>query len=243
MTDWIATDLDSTLFNRTWSAEDAVPATWNVTEDGSRTASSWMKAGTHRLLAVLGGSFAIVPVTARDMDSFSRVEIESLNLRGPAVVANGAFILGWDGAPDPQWQEKIVTLLTPWQRILDGFCTWLVEKSAGHARPRLIPGPADLPAYLVAKAAPGWWQSPAGQAILMNMDWLGCRVEILGLELQVLPPGIGKCEATLELQHRYFAGQAPLLCLGDMPLDLEFMRLGDFLATPMGSTLEQAWLT
>lgn len=243
MTDWIATDLDSTLFNRAWAAEDAIPATWNLELDSSRTASSWMKSGTHRLLEVLGKSFALVPVTARDLDSFSRVEIRDLNLRGPAIIANGAFILGWDGEPDPIWQKSMISLLTPWRGILDDFCAWLIKKSAGNARPRLIPGPGGLPAYLVAKAGPGWWNSPDGQAILAEMDWLSCRVEILGLELQVLPPGIGKRDATLELQRRYFADRPPLLCLGDMPLDLEFMRLGDFLATPMGSTLEQAWLS
>ncbi|MES2922742.1 MAG: hypothetical protein V4819_14405 [Verrucomicrobiota bacterium] len=242
MIDWIATDLDSTLFNRAWAADDAIAATWNHEEDSSRTASSWMKSGTHRLLEVLGRSFALVPVTARDLDSFSRVEIRDLNLRGPAIIANGAFILGWDGEPDPVWQETMIALLTPWQSILDDFCAWLIEKSAGNARPRLIPGPGGLTAYLVAKAGPGWWNSPDGQAILAAMDWLGCRVEILGLELQVLPPGIGKRDATLELQRRWFDGRPPLLCIGDMPLDLEFMRLGGFLATPMGSTLEQAWL-
>jgi hydroxymethylpyrimidine pyrophosphatase-like HAD family hydrolase len=241
MTDWIATDLDSTLFNRAWMAEDAVAATWNVEEDSSRTASSWMKSGTHRLLEVLGRSFALVPVTARDLDSFSRVEIRDLSLGGPAIVANGAFILGWDGLPDRIWQDEMISRLTPWKSILDDFCAWLIEKSAGNARPRLIAGPAGLPAYLVAKADPGWWHSSAGQAILAEMDWLGCRVEILGLELQVLPPGIGKRDATLELQRRWFADRPPLLCLGDMPMDLEFMRLGGLLATPMGSTLEQAW--
>lgn len=181
MTDWIATDLDSTLFNRAWAADDAIAATWNLEEDASRTASSWMKSGTHRLLEVLGRSFALVPVTARDLDSFSRVEIRELNLRGPAIIANGAVILGWDGQPDAVWQDHMVTLLTPWKRNLDDFCAWLIEKSAGNARPRLIPGPADLPAYLVAKAGPDWWKSPAGQAILAEMDWLGCRVEILGV--------------------------------------------------------------
>ena len=241
MNDWIATDLDSSLFARAWFADDAIAATWNVEADSSRTPSSWMRAGTHRLLEVLGRSFALVPVTARDLDSFSRVEIRDLNLRGPAIIANGAFILGWDGEPDPFWQDAMIARLSPWKSILGDFCDWLIEKSAGHARPRLIPGPGELPAYLVAKAGPGWWLSPDGQAILAEMDWLGCRVEILGLELQVLPPGMGKRDATLELQKRWFAGRPPLLCIGDMPLDLEFMRLGGLLATPVGSTLEQAW--
>jgi hypothetical protein len=243
MTDWIATDLDSTLFARAWLADDAVAATWNPAENSSRTPSSWMKAGTHRLLSSLGKSFALVPVTARDLDSFSRVEVKEVNLRGPAVVANGAVILGWDGLPDPTWEKHMVAKLAAWERTLDEFCVWLVGKSAGHARPRLIPGPGGLPAYLVAKAEPGWWHSPEGREILAGMDWQGCRVEVLGLELQVLPPGVGKRDATLEVQRRWFDGRPPLMCMGDMPLDLEFMRLGGLLATPMGSTLDQSWPT
>ena len=66
MTDWIATDLDSTLFNRAWAAEDAIPATWNLELDSSRTASSWMKSGTHRLLEVLpSAAIADVPKLAK----------------------------------------------------------------------------------------------------------------------------------------------------------------------------------
>jgi hypothetical protein len=66
-------------------------------------------------------------------------------------------------------------------------------------------------------------------------------VEVLGNELQVLPPGVGKREATIEVRDRWFSGGPPLMCIGDMPLDLEFMRLGGLLATPLGSTLERAW--
>ena len=73
------------------------------------------------------------------------------------------------------------------------------------------------------------------------MDHQDFRVEVLGLELQVLPPGMGKRHATLEVQARWFDGRPPLLCIGDMPLDLQFMRLGGLLATPLGSTLDQAW--
>ena len=57
----------------------------------------------------------------------------------------------------------------------------------------------------------------------------------------MLPPGVGKREASIEVRDRWFAGKPPLMCIGDMPLDLEFMRLGGLLATPLGSTLERAW--
>lgn len=241
MKDWIATDLDSTLFTRAWHADDAIAATWSAEEDGTRSPSSWMKADTHRLLTALATSFAVVPVTARDMNSFSRVDIPGLALRGPAVVANGAVILGWDGLPDLRWEEQMTAKLAPWERRLNDFHTWLTRKSGGLARPRLVPSPCGLPTYLVAKAAEGWWRTPAARDILAEIDWLGCRVEILGLELQVLPPGVSKREATLEVQRRWFADQPPLLCLGDMPLDLEFMRLSGLLTTPTGSTLDLAW--
>jgi hypothetical protein len=241
MNDWIATDLDSTLFARAWAAEDAVAATWSHPDGSPPTPSSWMKAGTHRLLEALNQSFALVPVTARDWDSFSRVTVAGLNLCGPAVIANGAVILGLDGEPDPQWEEIMMATLAPRESTLRDACAWLTAASAGNARPRLVTGPREMPAYLVAKAGPGWWQSPAGMAVFSQIDLPDFHVEILGLELQVLPPGVGKLPATVEVRDRWFGGRPPLLCLGDMPLDLQFMRLGGFLATPLGSTLDQAW--
>ena len=241
MNDWIATDLDSTLFHRSWAEKDAVAATWRFEGDQARKPSSWMRRETYCLLEVLGRSFTLVPVTARDQESFSRVEIRGINLRCPAVIANGAIILGWDGQPDPIWQDVILKVLSPWENKLEDYCNTLAERSIGFARPRLVTGPEGLPAYLVAKAEPGWWFTSPGQALISEINWLECRVEILGDELQILPPGISKLSATLEIQNRFFSGRSPLLCMGDMPLDLEFMRLGGLLATPKDSTLDQLW--
>jgi hydroxymethylpyrimidine pyrophosphatase-like HAD family hydrolase len=240
--DWIATDLDSTLFHRSWSGEESVAATWHpeVAGDG-RKPSSWMRQGTYRLLEALGRSFTLVPVTARDVDSFSRVDIAGLHLQGAAVVANGAVIIGHDGTPDAMWEIRMTDVLTPWQGKLNAMCEWLIGISAEKARPRLVKGPGDVPAYLVAKAEEGWWLSPEGQAVIAEGDWAGCRVEVLGKELQVLPPGVGKREAVVEVRDRLFKGRPPILCMGDMPLDLEFMRLGGLLAMPVGSVLEQSW--
>jgi hypothetical protein len=140
-----------------------------------------------------------------------------------------------------EWQQKMGDLLTPWKVKLNELCGWLIEKSAGHARPRLVTGADDMPAYLVAKAREGWWQSFAGDAVLAARDWAGCRVEILGTELQILPPGVGKSFAVEFVMNRYFNGMQPALCMGDMPLDLEFMRLGEIIAMPSGSVLERTW--
>lgn len=243
MKDWIATDLDSTLFHRSWEATGAVPATWHPAEDGGDSRpSSWMRDGTFRMLKALGRSFTLVPVTARDMGSFSRVRVAGLQLAGPAVIANGAVILDSKGNPDALWEQCMVELLSHWEVELKQLCEWLIARSAGKARPRLVVGPANLPAYLVAKAEEGWWSSSEGRAILDGHDWSGCRVGVLGTELQVLPPGVGKREAVAEVRDRYFGGMPPAMCMGDMPQDLDFMRLGELMAMPLGSDLEKSLL-
>jgi hydroxymethylpyrimidine pyrophosphatase-like HAD family hydrolase len=69
----------------------------------------------------------------------------------------------------------------------------------------------------------------------------GCSVAVLGNELQILPPGLGKDVALRFVQQQYFFGQAPLLCIGDQLPDLAFMCLGGLLATPTGSALVELW--
>ncbi len=280
--DWIATDLDGSVFSRHWATGSSgrvpverfwpVPGTWRQRDAGitgaavvgddqppnpqagteptaalsnmesHREPSSWVPAATHRLLVALSRAAALVPVTARDAESFARVDVPLLHLRGPAILANGAIVLDWNGQPDAEWQSRMSALLEPWTVRLETLCAKLIERTGNAARPRLVESQTGLPAYLVAKAAPGWWTSPEGVVIQEDKDlWAGCRIAVLGTELQALPGGLGKREATLFVQEKYFAHQAPLLCLGDMPTDLAFMRLSGLLAVPAGSNLEGTW--
>lgn len=242
MNHWIATDLDGTLFSRAWAIPESVPATWRIEPGtGDRVPSSWMRPAIHRTMTALQQIATLVPVTARDANSFARVDIRGVPLRGLAVIANGAVILDCEGRPDPVWETEMTHRLEPWQGWLDERLDLLSELSRGNARPRLVDGPAGLHAYLVAKAETGWWESDTGYRIRGGIDWAGCRLSLLGNELQVLPPGVGKRDALFEVMGRHFAGCRPMLCFGDMPADLEFMRLGEILATPMDSTLEGAW--
>ena len=242
MSHWIATDLDGTLFSRSWVDDESVPATWRVDpETGSRAPSSWMRLSTHRSIIALQTVAAVVPVTARDADSYTRVDIPGITLSGPAVISNGAIILDRDGQPDPTWENEMIGRLDPWQTWLEESLGRLVELSSGNARPRLVAGARGQHAYLVAKADAGWWESDSGREVLAAFDWADCRVSVLGNELQVLPPGLGKLQALEDVMGRYFGGRRPMLCFGDMIADLEFMRLGEILATPRQSALEIAW--
>lgn len=244
--DWVATDLDGTLFSRHWAGADAVPGTWRKVGGGSsqRDPSSWVRPETHRLLLALSRAACIVPVTARDEESFSRVAVSGLNLSGPAILANGAIVLGPNGVQDQEWVVQVSQLLAPWQRRLESLCEVFIQRSSHAARPRLVQGPTKLPAYLVAKAPDGWWAGAEGAALLAELavvDTVGCCVAVLGNELQILPPGLGKAKAMQFVQQQYFGGQAPLLCLGDQLPDLAFMRRSGLLATPAGSTLAKFW--
>jgi len=246
--DWVATDLDNTLFSRYWAGPGAVPGTWreNPGPDSQpgHEPSSWVRPETHRLLLLLAQAATLVPVTARDADAFARVYVPGLNLAGPAVLANGAVVLNPAGVPDPDWEKHMRTLLLPWRKKLEDRCTSLLHRSGQAARPRLVYGPAEFAAYLVAKAPDGWWQGTVGRDLFSEIcagDLEGCQITVLGNEFQLLPPGLGKGPAARFVQERYFAGQAPLLCLGDMPPDLEFMRLGGLWATPAGSNLAVLW--
>ncbi len=244
--DWVATDLDGTLFSRQWAGVGAVPGTWREIGRGSpkREPSSWVPPETHRLLLALSISACIVPVTARDEASFSRVSVSGLRLSGPAILANGAIVLDPDGGADQQWVTQVSRVLAPWQQRLERLCEVFIKRSGHIARPRLVAGPAAMSAYLVAKAPEGWWHCAEGTTLLTNMateDTAECCVAVLGNELQILPPGLGKATAMQFVQQRYFGGQAPLLCLGDQLPDLAFMRLGGLLATPAGSPLTELW--
>lgn len=249
--DWVATDLDGTLFSRHWADASAIPGTWReILGSGAggpqREPSSWVRPETHRLLLALASSATIVPVTARDEASFSRVDVPGLRLSGPAILANGAIVLSSEGSPDQQWVTQISQMLAPWRQRLERLCKIFIQRSGHIARPRLVAGPAGLPAYLVAKAPEGWWTGEEGTVLLAEMavaDTAGCCVAVLGNELQILPTGLDKAAALRFVQQRYFGGQAPLLCLGDQVPDLEFMNLGGMLATPAESTLAKFWTT
>lgn len=246
--DWVATDLDGTLFSRHWAGENAIPGTWReiTAKDGSlkREPSSWMRPETHRLLLTLANATTIVPVTARDEASFARVDVPGLLLKAPAILANGAIVLGLNGVPDQRWVTRMSEVLVPWRQSLERLCEIFIHHSGHIVRPRLVAGPAELPAYLVAKAPDGWWAGKEGTALRKQMATQAtaeCSVVVMGNELQISPPGLGKAAALRFVQQHYFNCQVPLLCLGDQLPDLEFMNMGVQLATPAGSTLAKIW--
>lgn len=234
---WIATDLDGTLFSRANAAADAVPGTWNVGPDGSREPSSWVSAPTHRLMKALAANFAIVPVTARDLASYQRVAIPHVPFSG-AVLSNGAIMLRPDGELDEGWTQAIDQELAHWQAPWQELLTRL---TVSNVRPRLVMSAGEHAAYLVAKAPAGWWQSEDGTRLISSLPDCGLKLDVLGVELQILPPCVSKARGVQAFMTRHAGEMAPLLGLGDMPADAEFMRLATFQGMPSNSPLARLW--
>jgi hydroxymethylpyrimidine pyrophosphatase-like HAD family hydrolase len=239
--DWIATDLDGTLFSRRTSL-GAVAGTWRTDSTGIEQPSSWMPRARHAFLSRVSSLFRVVPVTARDADSYSRVRIDGVPLRDGAVLANGAIILQpGTMLPDPTWDAEIAPQLAAWAEPLAEMAARLTEASGGSVIPRLVNSHTPHPAYLVAKATEGYWGELDGLRLREVLAPFKCRVAELGRELQVLPPPISKRLGIAAFARAYCADTPPVLALGDMPEDLGFLREAEFLAAPSDSTLARRW--
>ncbi len=239
-TGWIATDLDGTLFARK-AGSSAVPATWKTNAQPPEP-SSWMPADRHALLAALAERFAVVPVTARDRASYSRVQIAGVPLQAGAIIANGAIILQpGTMQPDPEWDLEMAAQLAPWADGLTEVAAILDERGRGLVRARLVSSNTPFAAYLVAKAEHQVWTEEAGLLLREAIAHFPGRIAEHGRELQVLPPPVSKAAGLYAFMVRHAGGRAPLLALGDMPEDAPFMASAAFMGTPSGSRLAQRW--
>lgn len=236
---WIATDLDGTLFGRE-HPPDAVPATWKTGEPPQP--SSWMPTECHTLFTALAERFRLVPVTARDLDSYARVRIDGVPFHHGAVIANGAILLRpGDMTPDPAWDEEMAARLAPWAGPLAEAAAILDARGAGLVRARLVASHTPYPAYLVAKADHDYWTSEAGLAVRDAIAHFPGRVAEHGRELQVLPPPVSKAAGVEAFMRRFTGNRPPVLALGDMPEDAPFMARAAFVAAPSSSRLGRRW--
>ena len=239
--DWIATDLDGTLFSRQTSP-GAVAGTWRIDADGCEQPSSWMPRARHALLSRMHSLFRIVPVTARDFTSFSRVRIDGVPLLDGAILSNGAVILQPGSmTPDPAWDDELAPQLAKWTEPLKEMAALLTETSGGSVVPRLVESHTPYPAYLVAKAVEGFWSEVDGLRLREVLAPFKCRVAELGRELQVLPPPISKRIGVAAFARLYCNNAPAVLALGDMPEDLGFMCEAEFIAAPADSTVARRW--
>ena len=247
----IFTDLDDTLFQ---SARRAPPQTdWQPL--------AFLKGGepicwgSPKQLAFMqwlrAGGAQLVPVTARNLDAFSRVTIDR---DGLAVIDFGAVILEADGQPDETWlaqsKEKAHASAPALQQWLD-FLQWVNAAMNADVSARLV-GDFGALFYVAAKSAThrtDWVQTlavhcrEALRAGALPPMVLHCN----GNNLALLPPWLDKSHAV-----RYILARCKNECgeeekvlsigLGDSLTDVPFLRTCDWRMMPGGSQIDAALL-
>jgi hypothetical protein len=241
----IFTDLDDTLFQ---TARKLPPAL----REGARHAATALN-GAHSLMTPAQGALLAwmqagltIPVTARGSEAFGRV---TLDFSGPAVVANGAVILGPDGAPDLDWQGRVRAALAPDLPALLGLpeaMRALAQDRGMQIRTWVVEEPGLGGAYAVAKAEPGTPEARLAdlvapvEAHLAGLGAAGWTTHRNGNNLALIPPAVSKRAATAHLLARYrAAGPVLSIGVGDSVSDLGFMRLCDLWMTPAGSQIDR----
>lgn len=238
----VLVDLDDTLFQTARKMPEASPR-HTATLDSLGQASGYMSPVQKSLVDWLLDSADVVPVTARGVESYRRVQLPFC--RG-AICGHGAVILDAKGHLDQDWQAHMHATLAPFQdrlpRLLDTV---------------LAMGPElELPLR-------GWIEAEAGllhYAVIKHIDasddvlvkllaevrsrnlLQGMHVHRNGNNLAFLPAGLDKRFAVEEWLKRDRAvhGERPVLGLGDSLTDLGFMGLCHLWATPARSQVSQA---
>lgn len=230
-------DLDDTLFQSGRKLPADGPRRLVATrEDGSPIC--YQSPMQQQFTAWLLASTRLIPVTARSIDAFRRVDIAFTDY---AIVSNGAVLLGPDGQPDAAWAETIASALAPWQqRLADMLAelralaarlgldirSWLVEEDGLRSYVVVKHNQADAAALARLAAA---WSAPDDVILHRNDN-----------NLAVIPAVIGKRRAVDALLARLAPDELPVLGFGDSLSDLAYLRSCHFWATPTGSQLDRA---
>jgi hydroxymethylpyrimidine pyrophosphatase-like HAD family hydrolase len=214
----IATDLDRTLIYSAAAAGRPVEDLVAVEHLDGR-AISYMTAAGLQLLAELAAEHVVVPVTTRTPEQLARVRLPGAPQRY-AVAANGGVLL-IDGTPDPEWAERVRTVVAgaaPVEEahaVLDAACDpdWAKPPriAAGLFCYRVVER-ALLPAEVIAGL--GAWAGPAG--------WV---VSLQGRKVYLVPRELTKSRAVAEVARR--AGTDTTLAAGDSLLDIDLLAAAD----------------
>lgn len=240
----IFTDLDDTLFSsvrKQEPAEDLEPQAW--LQDGSPISFSSRKQ--RALQHWMNLSSCVIPVTARSLGAFRRVD---LRFGSYAVLSHGACVLCPDGSLDPLWSAQVQTLLQDaapaLQDALDAFrespqarsgalqLRMIEEQGASlYALVKHAKGDSAVIAELAEQVARPWLQRHPGFCLHLNDN-----------NLALIPPGIGKAHAMRHVSAllRAELGEFMSVGMGDSLTDMQFMLECDYALLPGRSQLAAA---
>ncbi len=192
-----------------------------------------------KFLQFLSSGGLVVPVTAREIDGFKRVQIP---FAGHAITSFGAVILTPEREIEPRWHEIITKKSSDASDAVHECLRFLTEAASSAAVDAhvYIISDAGLPLYVNAKHN---GHDIAALAVLAAAlkEWLpeGWKMHFNGNNLAALPPYLGKDNATTFYLQELAPEHSFVIGLGDSFTDLCFMGLCDYALTPTGSQIFQ----
>ena len=236
-------DLDDTIFQtrqKCPAGEEGSAAAFR--RDG--TPLSFMTARQSQLFEMLSAAAEVIPVTARNLETFRRVR---LPFSSSGVIDFGGVILLPDGSPDPAWDALIRPQalavgdeLERLQRLLQGFVD--VERLGVSVR---LLGDFEMPLYLVMKHPEGEIRTldRIRREALAALDRERFFIHANDNNLSVVPRFLGKERAVRFILERRL-GSEPVLTIGvgDSVTDAAFLNVCDFAMMPCQSQLARRLL-
>ncbi|MDT8406027.1 MAG: hydrolase [Methylococcales bacterium] len=239
----VFTDLDDTLFQTLRKC--------GPTQRKALTACAYLKDGaaisyaTPRqtwLWSWLSASHAVIPVTARNFNAFSRVD---LPFSHQAVLNHGAVIVDQHGQLDSVWHQRMQTAMSACQDELAALWQAVMTYAAGQSglKPRLIEDFGQV-WYGVIKHDQADHQAlqtllqtvlQSHPAVVAGQFYCHCNDN----NLAIIPAAIGKARAVRFLIEQYRSRYDDLITigLGDSFTDGPFMALCDYALMPQNSQL------
>lgn len=245
----IFTDLDDTLFSsvrKQGTDTELVAQAW--LQDGSPI--SFSSPRQRALQHWMSLSSRVIPVTARSLNAFRRVD---LRFGSYAVLSHGACVLRPDGGLDEAWNAQVQSLLqhaapalqdalealrhSPQAKSGSLMVRMVEEQGAAlYALVKHAQGDSAVIAELAAEVARPWLQQHPGFCLHLNDN-----------NLALIPPGIGKAPAMRYVSGllRAELGEFMSVGMGDSLTDAQFMLECDYALLPGRSQLAcalQRWL-
>ena len=235
-------DLDDTLFQSHGKcpvATELVPLAY--LSDGNPI--SYASPAQMTTLQMLQTEMLVVPVTARNLDAFSRVRISFTN---GAVLNYGGVILKPDMSVDEVWMERSRSHSSREMEGLQFYLEYLKfesDRCKCDLKVRIIED-LGLSFYVVAKSSSGDAEAIAKIAKLCERqrqasNFSEYRIHVNGNNLAVLPNWLDKRNAVQYLQETLCEAQGPLVTfgMGDSLIDIGFMSECQYMIVPTASQI------
>ncbi|MDX7986978.1 hypothetical protein FE392_06480 [Xenorhabdus sp. 12] len=251
------TDLDDTLFqSRRKMAEISDISSFRVgAVDRQLSPHSYMTAEQSMLVDWLLAHAEVIPVTARNTEQLSRVQMPFSFWR---IASHGAVLLTPEGEIDEVWQSHMLSELTSYRNQLREFeclSRQLIAELGINAWARLDYEYGDIPVFLIIKHrdCDSSHELNALADALMQKTSLhqdsgihqNFYIHKNNNNLTLLPKCVDKGLAVRHLLHRLRAerGVFPVIGLGDSLSDHRFMQLCDWFGMPQQSQFADTLMT